>query len=207
MRDAKTNLTPDSPLAARLQIRFASALPLWLVTAAILTVLLGFVVPDYLRGLRENLATAAKGTEVAFRTVAARDAVHEDFSQVIEFGMEILKGDPPVNFLAVARNEGWMLIHDRDGWRTALAPGEDWRPQMREPVGRINVTSLLNRRVFHYSQPFDVSDIPWGWIHVRHSLERYDREARQSYLHVTLVAIVGITLSLLASIRKRSVGI
>ncbi|MBI5385422.1 MAG: HAMP domain-containing protein [Verrucomicrobia bacterium] len=62
------------------------------------------------------------------------------------------------------------------------------------------MVSLFNRRVFHYSQPFDYSGIQWGWIHVGLSLESYDRSVNQVYRRTGVLAVVCVVLSLMASV-------
>jgi methyl-accepting chemotaxis protein len=59
---------------------------------------------------------------------------------------------------------------------------------------------LFNRRVYHFSQPFDYSGIDWGWIHIGLSLDSYDRSLNGLYHRTALLALVCTILGLLASI-------
>ena len=100
----------------------------------------------------------------------------------------------------ITKNDGFSLINDRTGWHSETNASKDWRPDVRQPVSGLGVVPLFQRRVFHYSQPFDYSGIQWGWIHVGLSLEDYDRSVAAMYQRTGLLASVCIVISLLASL-------
>jgi signal transduction histidine kinase/DNA-binding response OmpR family regulator/HPt (histidine-containing phosphotransfer) domain-containing protein/HAMP domain-containing protein len=182
-----------------LSITWRTTLLAWLVTIVTLLIFVMLILPQQRRIFRENLESKAHGVAVSLHGVAAGAAVNEDFSSVVEHCKEMLDGDPALDYLVITKNDGFSLIYDRTGWRTETNAGKIWRPAKRQPVSDIGTVPLFNRRVFHYSQPFDYSGIQWGWIHVGLSLESYDRNVAAVYQRTGLLAICCMALSLLAS--------
>jgi len=183
-----------------LGITLRTALLSWLVTISTLLLFVVVIIPEQKRIFLENLESKAHGVAVSLHEVAAGAAVNEDFSSVVDHCKEMLNGDQALDYLVITKNDGFSLIHDRTGWRSENNADKLWRPDRREPVGGIGFVPLFNRRVFHYSQPFDYSGIQWGWIHVGLSLESYDRDVAMVYQRTGLLAIGCIVLSLLASV-------
>ena len=190
-----TKPAPHRGLGIALRITLLS----WLVTIMTLAIFVMVIIPQQKRTFQENLKSKAHGVAVSLRDVAAGAAVNEDFSSVVDHCKEMLKGDPMLEYLVITKNDGFSLIHDRAGWRSETKAADVWRPEKRQPVSGIGTVPLFNRRVFHYSQPFDYSGIQWGWIHVGLSLATYDRSVAMVYSRTGILGIVCILLSLVAS--------
>ncbi|HOW66421.1 MAG TPA: HAMP domain-containing protein [Verrucomicrobiota bacterium] len=194
---------PDRPY--RMGITLRTALWSWGVALVTLAVFAAMIIPRQKQFFRENLESKARGVAVSLRDVAASSVVNEDFSSVVEHCKVILTDDPALDYLVITKNDGFSLFNERPlknklpTWRIETDIDLEWRPSAREPSSGIGRMPLFNRRVFHYTQPFDYSGIQWGWIHVGLSLEAYDRSVASLY-HQTLVLGIGcVLLSLLAS--------
>ena len=184
-----------------LGITLRTALLSWLVTSATLLLFVLVIIPQQKRIFLENLESKAHGVAVSLHEVAAGAAVNEDYSSVVDHCKDMLAGDESLDYIVVTKNDGFSVRFDRiGGWRMEADADKTWRPEKREPVSGIGVVPLFNRRVFHYSQPFDYSGIQWGWIHVGLSLESYDRNVAMVYHRTGLLAICCVALSLLASV-------
>jgi two-component system, NtrC family, sensor kinase len=188
-------------------ITLRTALLSWLVTSVTLLIFVGVIIPQQKRMFLEHLESKAHGVAVSLRDVAAGAAVNDDSGSVVAHCTEMLKGDRALAYLVVTRNDGASLIHQLNPAHTNETVlwsmetlGKEWRPDKREATSGIDVVPLFQRRVFHYSQPFDYSGIQWGWIHVGLSLESYDRSVVQVYHRTGVLAVVCLLLSLLASV-------
>jgi signal transduction histidine kinase/DNA-binding response OmpR family regulator len=177
-----------------------TALVAWLVTLVTLLIFVTVIIPEQKRTFLENLQSKAHGVAISLREVAATAAINEDYSSVVDHCNQMLAGDDGLDFLVVAKNDGFSLINDRTGWRSGTDPDRQWRPSQRNTAGRICMVPYFGRRVFHYSQPMDYSGIQWGWIHVGLSLEAYDRSVSRMHRRTGLLAIVCISFSLIASV-------
>jgi len=184
----------------RMGITLKTALLSWLVTIITLLTFVIVIIPEQKRTFIENLDSKAHGVAVSLRDLVAGSVVNVDFSTVVDHCMQILQGDKSIDFIVITRNDGFSLIHERAGWRQEEELPNNWHPENRFSSGRIDVVPLFQRRVFHYSQPFDYSGIEWGWIHVGLSLDSYDRSVMAVYWRTGLLAIVLVLLSLMASI-------
>lgn len=180
-------------------ITFRTAILSWLVTLFTLVIFVTAIIPEQKRTLFENLESKAHGTTVSLRDVAAGAVVNEDYSTVVDYCVQMLNGDPTLDYLVITRNEGFSMIHDRTGWRSEPETPAEWRPVKREIMKGIGADPLFQRRVFHYSTPFDYSGIQWGWIHVGLSLEGYDRSVAAVYQRTGMLAVLCIIIGLLAS--------
>ena len=171
----------------------------WLVTVVTLAVFVTIIIPEREREFQLGLESKARGIAVSIRGVAAGAAISEDYSAVVDQSMQVLAGDSAIDYVVIAKNDGFAIIIDRDSWRTDSL-GDTWRPVQRTPVHSIGLSQLVKRRVFQYAFPFDYSGIPWGWIHIGLSLDSYDESVRRLYQSTGALAIVCGALSLLISL-------
>jgi signal transduction histidine kinase len=171
----------------------------WLVTILTLGIFVAVLIPEQKRDLQDALESKARGVAVSLQSVTAGAAVSEDYSAVVDNGMQVLSGDGAIDFLVVTKNDGFSVVIEKGAWKTGQLGGT-WRPETRLPVGAIGVAPDFNRRVFRYSRPFDYNGIEWGWIHVGLSLDSYDRSVARIYSRTGLLAILCVALSLGASL-------
>jgi signal transduction histidine kinase/CheY-like chemotaxis protein/HAMP domain-containing protein len=148
----------------------------------------------------ENLESKAQGVVASLQNVTSGAVVNDDFSSVVDYCTEVLKGDPALDCVIITKNDGFSVIIERTQWRFETKAGAVWRPQQRAVTSGIGQMPLFQRRVFFYHQPFDYSGIQWGWIHVGLSLQNYDRSVAAMYQRTGILAIFCIALSLLASV-------
>ncbi len=171
----------------------------WLTTVVTLLVFAFAIIPEQKRTYLENLTSKARAISASMQDVAASAVVTEDYSSVVDHCTEVLAADPSIDSILMVRNDGFSLIHERGGWRTATL-GPFWRPEERKAGGSIGTPPDLNRRVFHYVWPFDYSGIQWGFIHLDLSLDSYDRSVREVYWRTAVLAVLCFALSLALSI-------
>ena len=171
----------------------------WLVTLVTLGVFVTVIVPEQKREFELSLESKARGVAVSIRGVAAGAAVSEDYSAVVEQAMQVLNGDPAIDYLIITKNDGFSVITDRSTWKIEQLGGF-WRPAERIAASSIGTVPLFGRRVFRYAFPFDYSGIQWGWIHVGLSLQSYDEGVLRTYKRTGLLALLCGGLSLLISL-------
>jgi len=170
----------------------------WLVTLATLTVFVMAIIPEQKREFALGLQSKARGVAASIRAVASGAAVSEDYSVVVDQAMQVLSGDPAIDFLIITKNDGFSVVIDHESWRTDTL-GEFWRPADRSARSSIGVVPLFGRRVFHYATPFDYSGIQWGWIHVGLSLTAYDESVQRTYRRTGALSLFCVGISLLVS--------
>lgn len=171
----------------------------WLVTLLTLAIFATATIPEQKKDLLEALDSKARGISSSLQEVTAGAAVSEDYSSVVDQCVQVLAGDQAIDYLVITKNDGVSVIVERAGWRTDTL-GPFWRPDVRVISSGIQLVPLFHRRVFHFSRPFDYSAIRWGWIHVGLSLSSYDRSVARVYQRTTLMAILCVVMSLLASL-------
>ena len=198
------------PVRQHFSIALKIALVSWLVTIATLLVFVAVIVPEQKRTFQENLASKARGLSASLQDVIAGAAVTEDYSSVVDHCRQVLQGDDSIAYIVITKNDGFSLIHEsvpgpdpsvraEPVWRQQTLDSA-WHPALREAVSGIGTVPVLDRRVFHYSRPFDYSGIEWGWIHVGLSIRSYDRSVAAVYRRTGILAVGCIAFSLLVSI-------
>jgi len=171
----------------------------WTITLITLSIFVAFIIPEQKQTLQEGLESKAQGVGVALQGEVAGAAISEDYSSVVEHAMQVVAGDPAVEFLVITKNDGYSVIVDRKGWRSVQKIAPDWFQGARTTSSKIEWSPLFNERAFHYSVPFDYNGLEWGWIHVGLSLESYDRSVKAVYLRTGVLAVICIVISLIAS--------
>ena len=181
-------------------VQFRTALLVWAVSVGTLLIFLLILIPDQRKSFLESLESRAFAITSALQNITTGAVINEDYSSVVAQCLQILSDDKSIEYLVVSRNDGFSLVHDSTGqWRTETLSNE-WRPDQRESYYELQVTPLFDKRVFHYSKPFDYSSIQWGWIHVGLSLNKYDSSVTRSNQKIVAVSILCIVLSFFASL-------
>jgi two-component system, NtrC family, sensor kinase len=171
----------------------------WMVALFSLSIFVAASVPDQKREIEDNLRSKARGVAASLRDGLATAAVTEDYSGVVDQAVQALAGDDAIDFLVIAKNDGFALIVEKGGWHTAQL-GAFWRPSLRVARGGIEAVPLFGKRAFRFATPYDFSSIAWGWIHVGLSLDGYDRGVARVYRRTGALAVVCVAGSLLASV-------
>jgi two-component system, NtrC family, sensor kinase len=171
----------------------------WTIALFSLMVFVAASIPEQKREIEDSLRSKARGIAASLREGLASAAVTQDYSGLVEQCVQALAGDDAIDFLVVAKNDGFSLIVDRKGWRTTQL-GAFWKPRQRTAAAGIEVVPLFQKRAFHFATPYDFSSIPWGWINVGLSLDAYDRSVARLYQRTGALAVVCVGGSLLASV-------
>ncbi|MDA1316206.1 MAG: ATP-binding protein [Acidobacteria bacterium] len=171
----------------------------WLVTLFTLCVFVLGVIPEQLSDLELSLQSKARGIAASMKAVEAGAAISEDYSVVVKQAMQILTGDPTIDFLIVTKNDGFSVIVEQSNWKTENLD-DTWRPTDRTPVSSLGDTPRSGGRVFHYADPFDYSGIQWGWVHVGLSLQSYDESVQRIHERTGVLTLFCIGISLLVSV-------
>ena len=172
----------------------------WFVALVTLLIFVLLTIPHQKATFLRNLESKANSVAVSLHDAVAGAAVNEDFASVVSASQTMLAGDPELDFLIVMKNDGFALITEQAGWKMEEKLNPYWQRDQRKPLGVIKTVPLLNRRVFHYAQPFDYSGIQWGWIHVGLSLKAYDQSVVSLYQTTLILAVGCIIFSFLASL-------
>jgi two-component system NtrC family sensor kinase len=171
----------------------------WVVALLTLIVFGAGVIPQQKLDLQDALRSKAQGIASSLQEVTAGAAVSEDYSSVVEQCTQVLAGDDAIDYLVITKNDGFSVIVERKGWRTAQL-GNFWRPRDRKATSGIETVPDFNRRVFRFASPFDYSAIQWGWINVGLSLKSYDQSVKNVYWRTGDLSVLCGVLSLLVSV-------
>jgi PAS domain S-box-containing protein len=171
----------------------------WTIALFSLMVFVAASIPEQKREIEGNLRSKARGIAASLHESLASGAVTEDYSDLVDRGAQALAGDDSIDFVVISKNDGFSLVLEKGGWRTAQL-GAFWRPKERLAAGGIQVVPLFGKRAYHFATPYSFSSIPWGWIHVGLSLDAYDRGVARLYQRTGALAVLCVAGSLLASV-------
>ena len=191
----------EQAIRKSLGITARTALLSWLVTTATLLLFIVVLIPMQKQAYLENLESRAKGLVVSLNEVNSGALMNGDFSAVVEHCNKVLNGAPSLSYIIMTKNDGFSIVFDRGtNWWYDSKAGAEWRPLNRVVSYGIGTVPLFHRRVFFYSQPFNYSAVPWGWVHVGLSLDSYDRYVSAVCLRTGILAVICVGASLLASL-------
>jgi two-component system, NtrC family, sensor kinase len=171
----------------------------WSIALFSLMVFVAGSIPEQKREIEDNLRSKARGIAASLQEGLANAAVTEDYSSLVDQCTQALAGDESIDFLVLAKHNGFSLVVDSKGWRTAQLDAF-WSPRQRKPASVIEVVPMFGKRVFRFATPYNFSSLPWGWIHVGLSLHDYDRGVARLYRRTGWLAVVCIAGSLLVSV-------
>lgn len=182
------------------KIAFRIALLSWLIALFTLLIFAMLNIPEQKKAFLQNLESKAKSVAVALHDSAAAAAITEDYASVVSAAQTMLAGDEDIEFLIVAKNDGFALIMEKNKWLVEFNLDKSWYHQKRASIYKIQKVPIFEKRVFYYGQPFDYSGIEWGWIHVGLSLKNYDQNISQLYKNTLLLGLACILFSLFISV-------
>lgn len=192
--------TKQGVKAPSLNIAIRIALLSWSVSMATILIFVLVTVPQQKQTFLDNLESKANGLAAALHDVAAGAAINEDYAGVVSAAQTLLSGDPDLDFLIVMKNDGFSLVVEQHQWRSEELTEIYWHIMERKSQGKLEVVPTLNRRVYHFAQPFDYSGIEWGWIHVGLSLEGYQHSVAALYRNTIVIALICICFSMAFSL-------
>ena len=170
----------------------------WIIALLSLLLFVAGSIPEQRREMEDQLQSKARGIAASLQEPLATAAATEDYSGLVDQCQQVLAGDDSIKFLVIVKNDGFGLIVERGGWRTARLDGM-WRPAQRVASGAIELVPLF-RRAFRFATPYSYYAIPWGWVHVGLSVDAYDRSVARLYRRMAALAVGCVAGSLLASV-------
>lgn len=171
----------------------------WFVTLLTLAVFVLVITPEQKRDFEISLESKARAVAASIKAVAASAAISEDYSAVVDQALQVLSGDPAIEFLVITKNDGFSLIINRTSWRTQVL-GPSWRPERQAPMRSIGVTPFSSGPVFHYATPLEYGGLDWGWTHIGLSLKSYNESVQRIYVRTATMALICVGLSLGVSV-------
>ena len=192
-------MKPSDTPPRGLSLILRTALWSWLVALITLLIFAAALIPQQHDVFRQGLESKAYGLTLSLSEIGASSVINDDFTSAVDHSIQIMKGDPDLDFVMITRNNGNSVLIDRSGWRYEPSVGREWYPENRSPFASMGLVPLFDRRAFRYSHPLDFSGIQWGWIHVGLSLEGYDRGVASVFRRTALLAGLCVAISLAAS--------
>ena len=172
----------------------------WGVTLLTLTLFILALIPTLKSDLRDALESKALGISSSLTDVTRSAATSGDFSLAVDHCTQVLEGDSEIEFLVVTRNDGFSVVVSRAGWRNETL-SDYWHPKQRARIAGLETVPLFGKRVFRFSDPFNNSAVPWGWIHIGLSPAAYDRSVNAITLRTGVLVVICVLFSLFASVR------
>ena len=185
------------------QFRFGilprTCLLLWTVIIATLAIFTAVLFPFQKRTLVENLSSTAEVIATSIDQVTALSIISEDYSTVVEHCQNVVDKRPLVEYVVITRRDGFSLIHSDQGWKQDVLL-EPWALASDESEhGDFRRSELIGTEVYHYTTPFAISEMDWGWIHIGLSTSKFEADLQSTILRTLLLMFPCLLLGLGAS--------
>lgn len=172
----------------------------WFVALFTLIIFVIITIPQQINFFQDNLRSKANSVAVSMRDSTALAALNEDYASLVSAGQNLVHGDPDLDFLVIAKNNGYAMIFDKKGWRVKQNIEKYWCPEKRNIFNEVEFVPLMKQMVFHHAQPFDYSGIQWGWIHVGLSLKNYNHNVANLYRNTVILGVICVAFSFLIAL-------
>ncbi len=169
----------------------------WMIVLGTLAAFVLMIIPQQKAAFLRNLESKANNVAVALHDAIAGAAINEDYATLVSASRTLIEGDPDLEFLIIVQNDGFAVVNQREGWRIERDMDSFWLPEKRKPLRAISMVPILDRKSFHYAEPFDYSGIKWGWFHVGLSLRDYNKSVENLYQQTLWLGFSCAVISLL----------
>ncbi len=200
-----TDLYSRRPASRRFKglssILMRTALLSWLVSIVSIIIFAFNVIPQQKQIFLDVLESKAQVLTSSIHDVAASAIVTEDYSEVVDHSMEIIRDNPSVSYLVLTRQDGFSLMHTAEGWSIEEKDGY-WSEGFGAgaPAGAIRNCGIVEEDSYHYASSFDFSGINWGIAHIGLSLDQYHAGVTAVYKRTAYVALLCVLAGLVASL-------
>ncbi|PID42931.1 MAG: histidine kinase [Proteobacteria bacterium] len=169
----------------------------WLLVVFTLAVFVAIILPQQKASCLRHLESKSNGVAVSLHDALSEAVINDDFASLVSASQALMQGDPEIEFVVIAQNNGFAIINQQKGWSTEKDIDRFWLPETRRASGGIETVPTLKSRVFHHAQPFDYSGIEWGWFHVGLSLDAYEQNLSSIYRQIFVLVLSCIVVSLI----------
>lgn len=181
-------------------IRLRTAGFTWLVSLGTIAVLVAFMIPQQQQVLLDALESQTILLSSSLNDDIMASALTDDYSEVVEECMHVLSKNPAINYIIVTRNDGFSLVHTPNEWRIDTLDGDWVKGDEFVGGGSITTNDLSSEPVYQYSSRLDYSGIPWGWVHIGHSLDQYSQYVHAALKETVVAALLCTAAALAASL-------
>ena len=156
------------------KIQFKITFLIWSCIIFSIAVYIFGTIPFQKSAALERMKNEASDIATSISQVTATAIISEDYSFAVDHCNNVLKQSQSMAYIVITKNDGFSLIHHKDGWLTDTLR-DSWKT---EDMNKIRSEIQINKfsqgnEVFSYSAPFQYSGINWGWIHIGLSLGKY----------------------------------
>jgi signal transduction histidine kinase/DNA-binding response OmpR family regulator/HAMP domain-containing protein len=173
----------------------------WLVALISVGLFVFLIVPHEKQYFLDALESKAGIVESTVREVAAAALVADDYSELIDHCVEMLRGNDQLEYIVITRRDGYSLVLQHSGWQTETLDGP-WRSGFfseNEGYG-IQYSAWAQEDIFHYNRPLRYAGVDWGMVHIGLALDSYHEGVRSVYSRTGKVAVICLFVGLVASI-------
>jgi PAS domain S-box-containing protein len=168
----------------------------WLLIIGTLAVYVITVIPFQRNILIERMNTEAKDIATSIGQVTATAIITEDYSFAVDHCIKVIKESHSILYVVITRKDGFSLIHTVDGWRQESLDGLWTKIPDKLNFGQFLNSDIVNKEVFHYSNPFTYSGIDWGAIHIGLSVERYNDSMSDIIKRAVILGVLCVIIGL-----------
>jgi two-component sensor histidine kinase/HAMP domain-containing protein len=175
---------------------------LWTWGLIIITIIIFviYTIPFQRETVLERMENEA--TDIAASILHANSSalITEDYGAVVDQCLQLVSNSKSILYVVITKNDGYSLVHTQNKWFDTKYDGM-WLPDTSNTKGKIIISKLIDREVYHKSYRVAFSNVEWGWIHIGLSLENYQKslsDIRRSTTEITiLMSIFGLIAAIL----------
>ncbi len=182
------------------KIHYKITVLIWAIIIFSILVFLAGTIPFQRSAALERMNTEAKDITNSISLVSATAIISEDYSFAVDHCMNVLKQSQNLVYIVITKNDGFSLIHHKDGWTIDTLKGFWRQTNQKQASSDIFKNEFSeNLEIYSYSTPFSYSGINWGWIHIGLSLEKFNSDNNSTTNRSIFLAFICILIGLVAA--------
>ncbi len=148
----------------------------------------------------EVMHSEAKTLASSISLICADAMITEDDSFIVEHNLAVVNKNKNIYEIIVSKTSGEYLAAKHNNWTLAESiPNEFKKLEKNHATYAILYDKNIQKDVFHYVYPVNVSGINWGWIHISYYLDTYNQKMQNIYKSIIILLATLFIATLLVS--------
>ena len=156
-------------------------------------------IPREQNALLESLAAQSRGMISTAAEINANAFVSNDYGAIVDIGSQIVRINPAVRYLLIARTDGPCISHTQEKWEEHPAGDAFCSAALKIKTGIVEDNPVIHERVYLFTYPLRYSGIDWGYAQLGMSPEAYDKGIKSVYFNIMLIGTIGVAVAALLS--------
>lgn len=136
----------------------------------------------------EVMYSEAKTLASSISLICADAMITEDDSFIVEHNLAVVNKNSNIYEIIVSKNTGEYLTTTHNHWALQESIQKEFKELEKSyATYAILYENNIQKDIFHYVYPVNVSGVNWGWIHISYDLHTYNQKMQNIYKSIIIL--------------------